>query len=502
MSDRLKWCLAFAAVFAAGAFAVFYGTWSLDVVPIMPDDAMFHPGTYADFVARWWDKLVREWRLHPAEPLFGGLIISPYFCQELKYAVAWFSAATALAWFLRGRGLTLPAALSGGLFLGFCGYWTTLFSAGHAGWFQWMTTGVFAFGFVDRAVRFNRLRYWLGLALCVAWAGYFQQDLWLLFTLFTIAYFIRSCWRERRIPWRGALLAAAVFLVVDIPGIRESLKAVAGREKQIEESKGGALTGGKAGEKGEDKAARWIFVTNWSLPLDETAEFLVPRLNGDTSCPLSLSIAATQGQDLKPYTGALGRPIEAKSGNYRQHSLYVGFITCLFALLGIVFHRRDREVWFFATAALVTYLLSLGRYCEPVYRLIFALPVGDLIRCPVKWHHLTEFSLCVLAGFGVEAALDFAKRFGKGGSIAVLAVVLLGVADLVYHDSKYCVPLDVRRARELKCGAELTVLRRQDFQNPQVAEMVRRGLIVSVANYLGNPDLFLVEVLNQKSSKR
>ena len=78
----------------------------------------------------------------------------------------------------------------------------------------------------------------------------------------------------------------------------------------------------------------------------------------------------------------------------------------------------------------------------------------------------------------------------------------MGVADLVYHDSKYCVPLDVRRARELKCGAELTVLRRQDFQNPQVAEMVRRGLIVSVANYLGNPDLFLVEVLNQKSSKR
>lgn len=39
---------------------------------------------------------------------------------------------------------------------------------------------------------------------------------------------------------------------------------------------------------------------------------------------------------MRPYTGALGRPLGATAGNYRQHSLYVGWVTCLLALLGVV----------------------------------------------------------------------------------------------------------------------------------------------------------------------
>ena len=37
---------------------------------------------------------------------------------------------------------------------------------------------------------------------------------------------------------------------------------------------------------------------------------------------------------------------------------------------------------------------------------------------------------------------------------------------------------------------------RGQFQNPQVAEMVRRKQIVSIASYIGNPNYYLVGILN------
>ena len=92
-----------------------------------------------------------------------------------------------MAYYLRGRGLSRLASYGGGIFLGFCGYWFSLFSAGHAGWFYWQYSGVFAFGLADRAVRKGKMKNWVLLGASVAWASFYQPDLWLLFTLFTAA---------------------------------------------------------------------------------------------------------------------------------------------------------------------------------------------------------------------------------------------------------------------------------------------------------------------------
>jgi len=148
--------------------------------------------------------------------------------------------------------------------------------------------------------------------------------------------------------------------------------------------------------------------------------------------------------------------------------------------------------------AAVCYLLSLGRYCEPVYRVVFALPFGDLIRCPVKWHHLTEFALVVLAAFGVEGLLPLVGRFRRGWlrpEILLGAPLLFGVVDLVREDRRYCAPVDVSEARRRGMESQLTILQRAHFQDPQVAAMVKQGLIRSVARYLGHPDVYVVQVL-------
>lgn len=407
----------------------------------MPDARMTFPesGYLAGCLREW----VKNGKFVPWDVTW--FLGSPYLWQELQYALAAFSSALGLAYYLRGRGVSRLPSYGAGLFLGFCGYWLSLFSAGHAGWFRWMLFGVFAFGLADRAVRKGKMKNWILLGATVAWASFYQPDLWLLFTIFTSVYFVWCCVRERKLPgWRGVAAALAAFVVIGAPSFVGAYGDKAGRDKQIEESKGTALTGGK---QEDDREARWIFVTNWSLPPAETLEFFVPRLNGDTSCPSVLGLGRSQNTGVKPYTGALGRPINASEGNYRQHSLYVGWVTCLMALLGIVFGRKNREVVFFAVAALVFWLLSMGRYCEPLYRLVFMLPIGDSIRAPVKWHHLTELCLCVLAGYGLEAfgkwLVDARRLPPRRAMAAVGAIVVFGAADLARVDRLYCAAIDL-----------------------------------------------------------
>ena len=462
MRGRCAKVAAFAA-FAAGcavcAARVFFGTWSLDTAPVMPDCPIAHP---QDFLSRWIDSWLATGKAVPGD--LRVFIGTPYFWQELQYAIALFLAASGAALFLRGRGLSRLASYGGGLLLAFSGYWCTLFSAGHLGWFRWMAYGVFAFALADRAARgATSFAVWLLLGATLAWGSFYQPDLWLLFTVFTAVWFAAvAAFSLRSAASRGevsryvrnaiprALSALAVFVLVGLPSFRTAItEDLASREKQI-------ASGETVGAAADDAQKRWIFATNWSMPPDETLEFVIPRLNGDTSCPNVLAIGSKK-TGVRQYTGRLGRPYGADRGNYRQHSLYVGFITCLFALVGVVSCRRRRPVLLLAGSAVAFWLFSMGRYCEPVYRMVYALPMGDTLRAPVKWHHLTEFCIVMLAAFGIDAVERFLSRRLPGrrtGLFAAAALVAVGLADLVRIDSLYCAAIDLSPVRAANPAAD------------------------------------------------
>jgi hypothetical protein len=208
--------------------------------------------------------------------------------------------------------------------------------------------------------------------------------------------------------------------------------------------------------------------------------------------------------EVKPYTGALGRPYGANAGNYRQHSLYVGWVTCVLALIGIAgaFVRKEKTAVFFFVCGIVFCLFSFGRYCEPVYRCVYALPFGDYLRAPVKWHHLTEFCFAVLAGFGIEFVIrHFSKSDGRLRmvKIAAVALVMVGAIDLAWHDSFYCAPLNVGEARRQRAGMQMTFIRQNDLQNPQVRELLRAKQVVLLSG--ANRDPVLVGVLQPARKK-
>lgn len=486
LSPKWGWFAAFTAVFAVCAAFVFWGTWSPEMAPVMPDCQTSYP-------THWFRARLVSWlengKFTPSEAI--NWIGSPYIWTEFQYAFAAFMAALGMVYFLRGRGLPRVAAYGAGLLLAFSGYWFTLFSAGHLGWFQWMTYGVFAFGLIDRALEKGKPRHWLLLGACLAWGSMHQPDLWLLFSAFSGIYFVFRTvvvLRGRVVAARaelasvvsaekgafspagrsllvvrpalvsmakGSLLALVALLAIGGASFRSAfVNDLAGRDKQIEEGQTVAANVAK-----DDAEKRWIFVTNWSMPPEATKEFWHAGIEGDTSCPMTLAIGQKRGNGIRQYTGALGRPLGAKQGNYRQHSLYVGWLTCLLALLGgglalvagfsppsnnAGWPRASAStIIFFFASAVVFWLFSMGRYCEPVYRLVYALPFGDYLRAPVKWHHLTEFCLCVLAGYGIWGWMYWVRAKWLSDRVktaAVAVLVLLGVVDLAVNDRLYCAP--------------------------------------------------------------
>lgn len=497
VKSKYLWFAGATALFAALAGFVFWGTWSLDVVPVMPDCQTTLPADHIRFyLSRW----LSDGRFQPFD--LTHFILSPYFWVELNYVFAAYCAMLGLYYFARGLGLGRLSAYGAGLLLAFSGYWFSLFSAGHLGWFQWMTYGVFAFGLSDRAIGKGKLRHWLLLGATLAWSSFHQPDLWLLFAILTAAYFLFRTFSSRRDAafWRrwlkGVALAGITFLLVIAPGLVSMVENKAMREGQI--SRGESV----AAEANQSQDARWIFVTNWSLPIEETGELFIARRKGDTSCPFVLSIGRANRTGVKPYSGALGRAWGAKSGNYRQHSLYIGLVTFIFFVVGMIsafFCREKRGViLFFSASAVLCYFLSLGRDFEALYRLVFMMPIGDSIRCPVKWLHLVEFSAAVVAAFGIERMQGIVRRVFKAGLVPALAVgllVLAGALDLARVNKLYCAPVNVAVARKGDMSASFAVLSRGDFAKKEIREMVAANRVISVANYLGHPDYFLVQIL-------
>ncbi len=438
---------AYTLLFAICSIVIFWGTWSLDKAAIEPDQPITYP---VDFIAR---RIVdicggMPFVIGDLRYLFGG----PYFWQELQYAFACFLAGLGVAFYLRGKKLSCIASYGGALFYGFCGYSFSLYSAGHLGWFIFLMYGPFAFGLVDRAVRKNKIANWILLGGVLAWGSLQQPDLWLLFTVFTFAY---GFWRTvQEVSARGgkafskiligviitAVVTAAVGMPQFMKAFNESLK---GREAQIKES---AMPTSGAKSADAETQQKWNFVTGWSMPPEEVLEFIAPHVRGDSS---DMRVSPET-----PYWGRLGRvPDEhfipgRMMPNYRQHSLYLGAITVAFAIIGmflISFGKKDdtdneienrSDIPFWIGAAVLFFVCSLGRF-TPFYKLVFSLPFGDYLRAPVKYHHLVEFCVAVLAGFGIDAIVkgyvkDKARIKAASfvvGSIAVLLFVLWMATD-------------------------------------------------------------------------
>jgi hypothetical protein len=249
----------------------------------------------------------------------------------------------------------------------------------------------------------------------------------------------------------------------------------------------------------EDRAARWSFATQWSLPPGESLRTVIPGLFGyrmDTPeggqywgkvgmhPAWDAYWAAENRQSLTPPPAPL---------RYSGAGHYAGVPVVLLALFAIaqslhrgggVFRGSERRwVWFWAVVALLSLLFAFGRFA-PFYHLIYALPYFNTIRNPVKFLHPFNVALVVLFAYGcqalwrawIEEAVARPNRIGAAlkawwasatrwerrwtfFSMALLGVSLLGW--LVYGSSQ-----DVLERHLAEVG----------FDPPDIAPIVRTSL--------------------------
>lgn len=237
-------------------------------------------------------------------------------------------------------------------------------------------------------------------------------DIGAIFSLFTAAFIAFQSWNTcetlpKRLVAAGlrvavvALLAAFVSAAALITLVGTQIRGVAGVDSAISE---------------QNRQERWDWATQWSLPKREVADILVPGIYGfrmDT--PEGGAYWGAGGRhpawDRYFASGKQGQP-PAEPIRFSGGGHYAGILVLLAAAWSIAqsfrkaganfSERQKRFVWFWGVVLVVSLLLAFGRFA-PFYQFFYALPYASTIRNPAKFIHIFEWSLVILAAYGLDS---------------------------------------------------------------------------------------------------
>ncbi len=138
--------------------------------------------------------------------------------------------------------------------------------------------------------------------------------------------------------------------------------------------------------------------TSFSLPPAQTICVLFPYLFG--------------GAAIGPYETAY-----AGEWYLGEVTGYVGLVTLVLAGIGLMAARRDRVVWIWVAAAALALTVAVGG-ATPLGRVLYHVPVVNMLRAPARTLVVLTLSASVLAAYGVSAVEAARVRF-RGVAIAV-----------------------------------------------------------------------------------
>jgi hypothetical protein len=79
---------------------------------------------------------------------------------------------------------------------------------------------------------------------------------------------------------------------------------------------------------------------------------------------------------------------------------YVGLLSLMIALIGLIRCRHSPMVWFWSSVGLLAFLLTLGD-AIPLAKLMYHLPIYNKFRAPVRHFFELSLAMSVLAGMGI-----------------------------------------------------------------------------------------------------
>ncbi len=187
--------------------------------------------------------------------------------------------------------------------------------------------------------------------------------------------------------------------------------------------------------QGETKGAGLGYATRWSLDGKGIVSFVLPRFAG------GLSQETYEGNK---YPQLKGRAIPGYWGEmpFTQSYDFVGILIFLFAIIGVwVYWKKDGFVRGLSIFSVFAVLLGLGRHFLPLYKLFFnIIPYFSKFRVPSMIMNMIFLALIILAGYGIKAAVEEAKKknwkllaYVFGGTAGILTLLLIFSGGFAYE---------------------------------------------------------------------
>ena len=183
------------------------------------------------------------------------------------------------------------------------------------------------------------------------------------------------------------------------------------------------------------------YATQWSFSPNEIMDFFIPRFSGGLQGEIYNGDKYPQikGQQVPGYWGE--KPF---NGNYAS----MGMILFLFAIIGVVYYRKDKFVISLAVFVLFSLLLSFGRHFPELYKLFFYfVPFFSKFRAPAMIVNITFIIILILSGFGLKAVASQIKAKDYKWVVSILSAgIFLTLAILFMSDSfSYATAVDAQR---------------------------------------------------------
>jgi hypothetical protein len=189
------------------------------------------------------------------------------------------------------------------------------------------------------------------------------------------------------------------------------------------------LTGTSLGQSDKNSLEQWDYITEWSLPKQETLGIFVPGLFGyrmDT--PLNTVPFLQKSYASGQYWGGMGRdpandryfdsggkdsPPDPPMMRFGYGGYYCGILVALVAFWAIAQSFRKTQspftsiqkkfIWFWSIVIAISLLIAWGRFAPFFYKfLYYHVPLFATMRSPSKFLTFIEWSLTVLFAYGIH----------------------------------------------------------------------------------------------------
>ena len=193
------------------------------------------------------------------------------------------------------------------------------------------------------------------------------------------------------------------------------------------------------------------YATQWSFSPNELLDFFIPHFSGGIS---------TELYDGKEYPQIKGRQIPGYWGEKPFNGNYanMGMILFLFAVIGLIYNRKDKFVIALAVFIVFSILLSFGRHFPDLYKLFFYyLPYFSKFRAPAMTLNATFIVILILSGYGLKSFIESVTEKDLktiaivfGTSLGIIILVLLTYESFAFSTAQEAKQYDANTLALLK----------------------------------------------------